>query len=212
MTDQIELEFITEVETPDVSVSEEVVAPEVPTQEKVKKVKKSKKRKTGPAAEEVESGVADVEEPAKKKKKRKTLKEMYPGVTSKRSGYQFFFIEKSKENKEKGEKNNTVEIANQWKALEDKSKYEQLASEDKVRFEEELKALGHSFEPKPKKRAASSYLWYLRKHKGEYENCTYKEAQSQMTEKWNKLTAEEKAPYKKLHDEEKAALVAALAK
>jgi hypothetical protein len=177
----------------------------------------------------VEESVIDVvqdntDDPVKKKKKRKveydedgkpikklrmTNKLRYPDVkdVQPRTAYQYYIMEKSKENRDMicsnadHPKLKTKDLSDQWRMVDDRTKWTDMANDDKERFYTVLRAHGHSVKEKKKNptRPCSAFLLYARSMQKEYRKeheLNYPEALKALGERWrNTEFASERVPF-----------------
>ena len=131
----------------------------------------------------------------------------------------YFACEKRKELKEAGQKMTLPEqsrrIADLWKNVTDKSKYEASAATDRARYVDEMK----SYVPPHKiKRPRSSYAFFMKDVRARIAQTapdkTPRELMSDIASAWKEISAEEKNRYtematkdKKRYQDEKSAEV-----
>lgn len=139
------------------------------------------------------------------KKERMTPRKRFPKVELYcRTPYQFYVKEKAKENRDgKRPSKSAVEYSNQWKLETDRSRWVKMAANDKIRFIEEVRCHGYTYDRVNKdlkcKKPCAPFLLYardnapkLRKDQG----VTYREALMILGAKWKENAEPEiKAQY-----------------
>lgn len=155
---------------------------------------------TTPAVVTVTTTLVD---PTNKKRKRVTLRDLYPKASPlPRTAFNLYVADrKAKLSKEEYD---IKAVRESWKALEDKSEWEQKAREDKERYAALCKELGYEY-PAPKKAKkvregpCPPYLNFSRAKQAEVRknngNCSYREATKILGAMWKAMTPEEKAAF-----------------
>lgn len=131
------------------------------------------------------------------KKLRMTNKTRYPNVkgVQPRTAYQYFIMEKSKDNNDKIVNDPTIpklktkDMSDQWRVIDDRTKWNDLAIADKQRFYEEVRDCGYEINEKKKKatRPCSAFLLYARSNQKEYRathDVTYPDALKALGAQW----------------------------
>lgn len=146
-----------------------------------------KKRKTS------DDGTSVGSENRKEKKPRQTLRNRFPEVrVHRRTPYQFYLKEKAKENRDNnGSPKNASVYSKQWNIETDRSRWMEMAAQDELRFVEEVRSHGYTYNPKkiehkPKKPCAP-FLLYARSEFKELQNTlgvSYKEALKILGARW----------------------------
>lgn len=149
------------------------------------------------------------------KKSRQTNKTKYPLVkVQPRTAYQFFIMEKAEEVRSGGPdvpKLKTKELSELWQATEDRTKWLDMAKDDRVRFLDEVKSHGYEVKEPNKKpaRPCSAFLLFARANQKEYRdehNVSYGEALKALGVQWKDPNFDSiKAPFieeAKRHKEE----------
>jgi hypothetical protein len=143
------------------------------------------------------------------KKLRMTNKTRYPNVkdVQPRTAYQFFIMEKSGENRDKitadpeHPKLKTKELSDQWKMIDDRTKWNDMAIEDKKRFYDAVRECGYEVKEKVKKptRPCTAFLLYARSKQKEYRDehgTSYPETLMILGKRWkDPMFEDERTPY-----------------
>lgn len=150
-------------------------------------------------------------------RKRLSLKVRYPLVKQqKRNAYQIFFSRRTKEIKaaETGESKLGASalssiLAEEWKGLEDKSKWYQLAKEDEERYWKDVEELGYTLPDKTqgKKRPCPPFLYFAKTHAREIcaeQGCKYPAALKILGARWKTMNAPERQVYVDMTEKERA--------
>jgi hypothetical protein len=123
------------------------------------------------------------------------FEEMLMNISLKKpaSGFIFFIREQYKKEKEKRNITDAMpEFSKLWKKVSDKDrqKYQKMADEDKIRYEEHLALVRKNILDKPKKENVTSYRIFLDElsEKAIEEGKDPKEARQGAAEKWKKLS------------------------
>lgn len=137
-------------------------------------------------------------------KKKKTDKD--PNAPKKpMNGFMFYCNEVRTAKKSKGEKITVKEIGEAWKKLSvsSKTKYVNMASHDKQRYESEMEEYGpvvKQTKDKVPKRKKSGWDMFCKENRANYEGNT-RDVTKQMGEEWSALSGEDKATYIQMADE-----------
>jgi hypothetical protein len=144
-----------------------------------------------------------------------------------KTAYLFFCIEQRPVLKENNKKLSATEITSklgeQWKTLSAKAKvkYEKMSQQDKVRYDEEMKSYTppatSDEDEKPKrskkdrtgpKRPLSAYMFFCKEQrdviKQEHPDMNGKDVTSELGRRWKELSEEDKKPFLKKQESDKA--------
>ena len=98
------------------------------------------------------------------------------------------------------------EMGRRWQEMADKTNYEALAEEDRVRYTEEMAEYKKST-PQPPKRAMTSYIIFCNEVRGEVSrenpDMAMGDIGKELGKRWHALTESEKTKYQNLADEDK---------
>lgn len=143
------------------------------------------------------------------KKLRMTNKTKYPNVKEiqPRTAYQFYIMEKSAENHEKIKEDpecsklKTKELSSQWRMVEDRTKWNELAVADKKRFFDAVRECGYEVKEKSNKptRPCTAFLLYARSKQKNYRDehgTTYPETLTILGKRWkDPMHEDERTPF-----------------
>jgi len=124
------------------------------------------------------------------------------------TAFLYFACEKRRELKNKGEKMSLSEqskmIAQQWRTLGDKSKYEALSSQDKARYADEM---SRYVPPKKIKRPRSSYAFFMKDNRqtvaSKHPDKSPRELMGFIAQAWKNIDSSKKAHYVLMATEDK---------
>lgn len=156
---------------------------------------------------------SEVQSSSKNKKERMTLRKRFPKVElHRRTPYQFYIKEKAKENRDsEGPPKSAAEYSKQWKLETDRSRWFEMAAKDEIRFIEEVRSHGYTYDPvkkdRKRKKPCAPFLLYARDKSPklrEEQGVTYREALKILGTKWKENTEPEiKAQYIEIAKKEK---------